>query len=302
MFAYLPDWATATSYQADQIVYVPNEGPPYIDRVYRCVTNHVSNSFPTDFGNGLWTQIIIRGAKGDQGVTGATGAAGATGATGAQGSAGAAGANGIFSEIASQAEAEAGAENTKGMTSLRVKNAIDAQVGALRDTNFPALASRVTTAEGLIASISNRLTQVEGTSQVSRATGSQRLLNNQTSPVALLGKDAPGNSGAGNKLQLNPAGATSAQVVVELFRKDDLEVRATRMYLELHYIEGTWYLGIKNIVTLIGEDTGVVFSVTQDGDDVAQISYESDDMAGGNYSSSSYIRYMIEEIPATLGF
>lgn len=48
------------------------------------------------------------------------------GPTGAAGAAGAAGADGVFSAIASQAEAEAGTENTKGMTALRTAQAIAA--------------------------------------------------------------------------------------------------------------------------------------------------------------------------------
>lgn len=55
-----------------------------------------------------------------------TGATGPSGAVGPQGATGATGPAGIFSAIASQAEAEAGSENTKGLTSLRTKQSIDA--------------------------------------------------------------------------------------------------------------------------------------------------------------------------------
>jgi hypothetical protein len=48
-----------------------------------------------------------------------------------RGDTGAAGADGIFSAIASQAEAEAGTENTKGMTALRVAQAIAALAGGI---------------------------------------------------------------------------------------------------------------------------------------------------------------------------
>ena len=47
---------------------------------------------------------------------------GSTGATGATGSAGA---DGVFSAAASQSEAETGTDNVKGMTALRVKQAVD---------------------------------------------------------------------------------------------------------------------------------------------------------------------------------
>lgn len=48
-----------------------------------------------------------------------------------EGAQGAAGNNGIFTAIASTAEAQAGTENTKGMTSLRVAEAITYQVSSL---------------------------------------------------------------------------------------------------------------------------------------------------------------------------
>ncbi|MBL00787.1 MAG: hypothetical protein CMI34_05210 [Opitutales bacterium] len=53
-----------------------------------------------------------------------------------QGSQGSAGANGVFSAIASQSEAQAGTENTKGMTPLRVSQAISTQVSASSGSRF----------------------------------------------------------------------------------------------------------------------------------------------------------------------
>jgi hypothetical protein len=53
------------------------------------------------------------------------------GSDGTQGPAGADGSDGIFLSIASQSEAQTGTENTKGMTPLRTKEAINAQVGAI---------------------------------------------------------------------------------------------------------------------------------------------------------------------------
>lgn len=55
------------------------------------------------------------------------------GATSLIGPQGAAGNDGVFSEIASQAEAEAGVENTKGMTPLRTAQAITAQGTGIAD-------------------------------------------------------------------------------------------------------------------------------------------------------------------------
>lgn len=67
------------------------------------------------------------GPQGPQGLQGPAGPAGPTGATGPQGPAGL---NGIFTEIDSQAEAEAGTDNVKGMTALRVKQSITVNGGS----------------------------------------------------------------------------------------------------------------------------------------------------------------------------
>ena len=93
--------------------------------------------------------VIAQSAQGVQTVNVATGDAGTSaistydattgvlnltiprGSDGTQGPAGADGSDGIFLSIASQSEAEAGTENTKGMTPLRTKEAINAQVGAI---------------------------------------------------------------------------------------------------------------------------------------------------------------------------
>lgn len=99
------------------------------DYYFRTGTSDIYNK-----AGGAWGSPIanIKGATGNTGATGATGAtgpSGATGPTGATGATGPAGADGVFSVIASQAEAEAGTENTKGMTALRVAQAIAALGG-----------------------------------------------------------------------------------------------------------------------------------------------------------------------------
>ncbi len=69
-------------------------------------------------GASSWT--LTGNFEGPQGVQGIQGL------QGLQGDTGAAGADGVFAEIASQAEAEGGTENTKGMTALRTAQAIAA--------------------------------------------------------------------------------------------------------------------------------------------------------------------------------
>lgn len=81
------------------------------------------NHFVTMKSNGTSWAVMAK-SVGDPGATGATGSTGATGATGATGPTGPAGADGIFSAIASQAEAEAGSDNVKGMTPLRTSQQV----------------------------------------------------------------------------------------------------------------------------------------------------------------------------------
>jgi hypothetical protein len=61
-----------------------------------------------------------------------------TGLKGADGTNGTNGTDGVFSAINSQVEAEAGIENTKGMTALRTAQAIAALGGGVSDlTTYP---------------------------------------------------------------------------------------------------------------------------------------------------------------------
>jgi len=319
--AIILDWLVGTVYVADETVIVqPAEGPQYADKIWRCVTGHTASSFTTDFGNSLWEELVIQGIKGS---TGDKGVAGNVGATGAKGDTGA---NGIFTDIATQAEAEAGTDSTKGMTSLRTKQAIDYNLIADRADivqNTADIASndvdiaqnvsdiaqntsdiaaitidsaRIATNKDDIAEVQARMSVVENGTDLSFALGQQRINNNQAAAVEILGGDFPSEGGVGNRLELNPVGAKSAQIRVEIFREDDVETRFTIVELELHFVSGTWYVGRFRTLVLLGEDDGVVFTVAQDGNDVATISYTSDDMAGGNYKVSSYLKYELKEI------
>jgi len=235
------------------------------------------------------------GATGAAGATGATGATGAAGTNGATGPAGPAGTDGLIVALASQAEAEAGVEATKGMTALRTANAIEAQIAAT--AAFIALEARMTAAEQSMSVLSSRLAAVEGSFQITHATGDQRLLNN-TANEDMTGKDAP-DVGRGNRCELNPVGAKSAEVIIEIFRKDDAEVRFTRHYMELHNVDGTWYLSERDEVLVTGNPSGLTFNITTGVGNVVLLNYTSDNMTGGNYSLDSKIRWQIREISAT---
>lgn len=79
--------------------------------------------------------------RGPQGLPGANGTNGVDGADGA---------DGIFSAIASQAEAEAGTDNAKGMTALRTAQAIAAQAASPQFAPFTFTGDGSTTAFDLV--------------------------------------------------------------------------------------------------------------------------------------------------------
>lgn len=292
----ITDWLTATDYVENQVVRVEGEGSQYEDRLYRATLDHTSNSFATDFGNGDWEEVFIRGVQGATGPAGVAGPTGATGATGTTGPSGGDGADGIFSTIASQAEAEAGVNNDKGMTPLRTKQAIDSQVPTIITTETASLTASVADHEARISDNTNLIAQLESRTDLVRAYGKQRLENTVTD----IDMDADaGLAGQGNPCRLDPDGAKSARVIVEAFRKDDLEVRFGRFFIELHYVDGTWFMGEGEVINLTGEMVGLTFDITTDLDDRVLLNYDTDTMAGVYDNDASYIKWMIEEIPDT---
>lgn len=287
----IPTWVTSTAYKVGNFVY--NDGV-----IYRCATAHTSGTFASALSAGYW--VGVSGAKGATGATGPAGPKGDTGATGATGPAGAngaPGADGVFSAIASEAEAEAGTDNTKGMTPLRTRDAIDTVIGTATQAEIDTINTTLTSHTNSLDDLSDRVHAIEGATEVNFAYGQQRLNNNQSSALDL--DAAAGQAGRGNVCHLDADGATSALLTFEIFRKDDAETRFVRIYAELHYIDGTWYFGERDTVILNGGLSGVTLSMSQTAD-VAQIAYVSDNMSGGNYSSDSYIRWKIDELPKSL--
>lgn len=299
--AIFREWNTSTAYLQDEAIYTstdPEISIQYHRKMFRCITPHTSFSFTTDFGNGYWEEMTVRGIKGDQGDVGSKGDIGPQGLQGIQGFAGANGADGIFSTIASTAEAEAGVDDTKGMTPLKTKNSFDANIitydSSLKTDTINPISARLSLAEANIAALRN-------TTDIVNLSGIQYLENNVLVATDIIGKDF-GPNGGGDKLALNSVGAKSARIRAEIYRKDDTEERFTVANLELHFMEGssTWAIGRTSTTILVGGDDGVTFDVTTSNPSVgiyiAQVNYISDNMVGGNYSASSYIKFLLEEI------
>jgi len=298
--AVIPDWVGLTDYLEDQVVIDPSS-----NKLYRATSDHTSTgSFNTDYVvSGLWELVPTTGLKGDKGDKGDQGNVGSQGIQGIPGSDGADGSDGIFSEIASQAEAEAGVDNTKGMSPLRVKQAIDAQVPNL--SAITDIEADVSDNADDIQDLKNRVTYLETYAQyaIGKFAGSQKLINNQAIPVALLGRFNPTPSdGRGDKFLRDGDGAEFAEVLVQIRRKNDVSNRFSTFPLTMQYIEGTWYIGRRatdQLDTSLDLD-GVVLSIVTDGlTHEGQVYYTTDNMVGDDptHFALSEIKWYGQEIP-----
>ena len=251
--------------------------------------------------------MTVEGVAGETGATGGSGAQGIQGPTGAAGNAGLDGADGIFTQIASKVEAEAGVENTKGMTALRTAEAIQVQVSTHTSVNnntgnIAINAAAIVDHEGRILNL-EQLVDI----QVGSFSGSQQLKNN-SGPIELLGHEAPIlEYGKGVKFGRSKNNSEFISIMVYIRRKTTTEFRFTSFTALLHYIEGDkWYLQ-RDETNLLKESLdvdGVTLSVVTDGTGTAQVSYTTDNMAGADHDlvvtskPASVIKWLAQEISA----
>jgi len=306
----ITDWEIAKTYAKNDLVFlleidsgsgVPSDIPQLAwpqesDQIYRCEVAHTAAAFHNDYvTNHYW--VAVKGEKGSTGSGGSSGAKGeigATGATGSSGSNGSTGSDGIFSEIASQAEAQAGTNNTKGMSPLRVQQAIAQQ--APTDAEITALQVVDTGLATSIAATNLRVSRLETVVPNSVYAGSQRILNNQSTAKAILGLTAPsGDNGRGNMIRVDADGTKHARFTLQIYRIDDAEERLVSVTLILMYIGTTWYMARERTTLLEGDEDGLTFSIQQTSN-WAQVYYVSDNMTGGNYKITSRISYTGKEI------
>jgi len=288
--AQAPLWVAGTIFAKDALVV-------NIDTLYRATVAHTADLFDffTDFTAGKWQLLSgVQGEVGPQGGPGGVGPGGATGAPGSNGTNGAAGADGIFTAIASQGEAQAGVENTKGMTALRTKEAITFQVdqaGIVTNTSDIAainisiseLTSRVTILESLIQQATGKFA------------GQQVLLNNQVTPITLLGVLKGGQFDKGAGFSRQSSGTEFADVMVLFKRTTDTSDRFSTTDVVMQFVSGGWLIGRKGTEQL--EETLELDGVTLSIDSVTgQVSYISDNMAGANHDTQSIIAWLGQEI------
>jgi|TARA_R100000479_G_scaffold75648_1_gene36758 predicted small lipoprotein YifL len=191
-------YADTASDQASKLIAYDSNGTALETTTGRVNTVAVSNVGVDGSGNSQDATVSFNSS------TGALSLGVPVGQTGAQGPTGA---NGVFAEIADQSEAEAGTNNTKGMTPLRVKQAVDSYgLLSANDLSDVASASTARTNLGLgdaatktvgtsngnvIAADATGLPAING-SQVTALNGSN--ISSGTVAVARLGSGSPGAS------------------------------------------------------------------------------------------------------------
>lgn len=283
----LPDWDTATDYIVDQQVLYRGVAPNQ-QFVYRALVAHTSGDFNTDLVAGNWELVYLLGVTGD---TGEKGDDGDQGPQGVQGTQGIAGNDGIIVAIADQPTAEAGLNNTEGVTPLRTAQAIEFQV-----PNLPVIVdheARITSLEVLavehndaILNLTGRVEVIENANPYDAYTGSQPLDNN-VAAVDLEGANL-GPDGKGVPLLVQSSGSQLTRFILQVNREDDTEKRFEQKNIALHFIDNVWYLGVEQEIVLAGALAGVELAITTTdlggGIYQGQVSYTSDDMTGLSYS------------------
>lgn len=297
----VPDWVAATDYLTNQLIIDSTS-----TKLYRALTDHTSTgSFNADLVNGDWEILPTTGLEGAAGPVGGNGPTGPQGIQGPAGANGVNGLDGVFVSIASKAEAEAGIENTKGMTALRTKEAIDFQLPL--HATILAMLVRIGALEAVNADQETRLISLE-TNAISgngRFSGSQIIYNN-SGPTSILGgtNPAPGD-GRGTALNRNSAGTNFAKVQFSIKRQSttDFRIATLDLIMQFNAATNTWFIGRDNTDQLDGslDLDGIILTVTTTPDGfggfIGQVFYTADNMAGANHDTQSELKWIGQEIP-----
>lgn len=178
---------------------------------------------------------------------------------------------------------------------------LQSQINLINDRGADVDALLVTTAEHevrldvvepTVVEHANRISLLEASSNVSQFSGSIDILNNQLVPVAIVNPFSPAND-----FKRDADGTQLAMVDIQIDRRTDSELRFTRVRLIMRYITetGLWYIVRENTTAFIGESDGVEFTIETDINNVGQVYYTSDNMAGANYSGK--LKFLGKEIP-----
>lgn len=282
--AIITDWAVNTPYVAGQVLYHTGN-----EKHYKVLVDHVSDGVTIDADIMVnYIELFNQGEQGPKGIQGIQGIQGIAGINGTNGLNGATGAAGIFSEIASQAEAEAGVNNTKGMTPLRFTQALAYKIGAYLAPLIANIASNALAIANNTADIA--LLKANFGTSYGLYSGSQKIGNN-VGPIDL-------DADNGDPLLFNSNGAEFVNIQFYVRRGAE---RYSSFEAILQYVNGVWLIARKE--TFVLDETlemdGFTISLVQVGPEV-QLRYTTDALAGAFDPAQNYVAWQAKEIPITV--
>jgi hypothetical protein len=280
-------WTTDTDYVENENIVIWNNA------LYLCIITHTSYTWVTDWGTSKWKRLTIEGLVGPKGDQGDAGPSGANGANGATGPNGAPGVDGIFSAIASKTEAELGTDNVKGMSPLRVAEAIVAQAPTV--CGITALQAEIDAAEAVSAALNTRVTNLEATPIYNDLKGVKLIPNAITATTDIGGSPV--------EFKMSAASCKVFRATIEISRMTDADERRMIYDAVFFYLNSTWQMEDGFKIGPDGEDgltyMGVDLSIRQDGD-VVYGQYEiTDALTGTIVTQQNYIRFRIQELESS---
>jgi len=245
-----------------------------------------------------------------RGPQGYPGPQGPIGMQGPQGPAGINGTNGVYdsSNLATQAAAELGSDNASLMTPLRVMESLQFNLPLLLASNSTfanllvdfadhvlANDAKFVALDAQISDLQNRVGILESLSDDSWIVGSHFCGNGATGQI-----DGDGSNN-GRPLSFDGDSTNAVWLLLDIQRKDDLELRIATIELVMHFINGAWMIEEIKSTNMEENNHGMSFTVTDLGNNVGIVTYTSDFMSGGNYDGSfSKIRYISRRIQVDL--
>tara|TARA_R100001198_G_scaffold96512_1_gene86766 strand:+ start:7838 stop:9112 length:1275 start_codon:yes stop_codon:yes gene_type:complete len=277
------DWAQGVNYLADELV-INAQG------LYRVVNDHLSTTFSVDLAAGDMEIIGTFGIRGETGAQGGQGNQGIQGIQGLAGNNGVDGNDGIFSQKADLAEAQAGVDDTKGMTPLKTKSAIDTQVPALPVVT--TLQADVNTNLLSIGALATEVLILQNVVEASHGVwAGEQVLQNAAGPTDILGLTS--GEGNGKPFLRDGDGTRHATIMVSIERVTDLERRFSSFNLIMQFVDNQWF--IKRDKTHVLDDSlevdGVTLTVNNLPGKEGQLQYTTDNMVGVYDLVESKIKY-----------
>ncbi len=127
--------------------------------------------------------------------------------------------------------------------------------------------------------LEDRVEVVEAATGLNTSIGRSSITNNQAVLGDLLAE-------AGQELAVDSDVEHSVKLTLEVHRKTDSEERFCVYDMYMQWMNNQWYIGNTAILIEVGAVSGVSFDIAMTGNDVGQLQYTSDNMAGTNYEGT----------------